>query len=395
MQPEPKRYNPDTMPVVNPIREKARVLSMYQRKGKWYSDFWWHGKRYVKSWGDISKTEATRKDRKHRTEVMEGNQALKAKRITFEKFSEKYIEYVQLNKRASTAKRYQSSLNNLKPHFKGKLIESIMPFAVQRFKKARRDEGKERATVNRDVATLRNMLNKAVEWGYLSSNPMATVKQFQEDNEVMWVLSAEEEKALLEEAGKLTAKSKYMVPMIKVALHTGMRQAEIFNIKKRDAHLEERYIFIPETKTHLSRKVPINDTLLQVLSEALEDKNNKAEYVFPNCDGKAHRDIKNGFWKIIEETGLYRIETQEKGKPKKVRFRFHDLRHTFGSRLGMKGVDLKTIMDIMGHKTYKVAMRYQHPTPEHKLDAVRILDEVPSIFTTGDKSKVTPLHVSA
>jgi len=79
---------------------------------------------------------------------------------------------------------------------------------------------------------------------------------------------------------------------------------------------------------------------------------------------------------------------------RKVRFRFHDLRHTFGTRLGMKGVDLKTVMDIMGHKTYKVAMRYQHPAPEHKLDAVKFLDEVPSIFTTGAKAGVVRLPVS-
>ncbi len=61
---------------------------------------------------------------------------------------------------------------------------------------------------------------------------------------------------------------------------------------------------------------------------------------------------------------------------KDVRFRFHDLRHTFGSRLGMAGFDLKTIMEIMGHKTTKVAMRYQHPSPDHKLKAVQSLDRI-------------------
>ena len=61
---------------------------------------------------------------------------------------------------------------------------------------------------------------------------------------------------------------------------------------------------------------------------------------------------------------------------KKVSFRFHDLRHTFGSRLGMNGVDLKSIMEIMGHKTAKMAMRYQHPSPSHKLEAVNRLDKI-------------------
>jgi hypothetical protein len=52
----------------------------------------------------------------------------------------------------------------------------------------------------------------------------------------------------------------------------------------------------------------------------------------------------------------------------------------------MAGVDLKTIMEIMGHKTHRIAMRYQHPVPDHKLNAVKILDQVPSKVTTPEIS---------
>ena len=93
--------------------------------------------------------------------------------------------------------------------------------------------------------------------------------------------------------------------------------------------------------------------------------------MFTNAAGTRLTVLTNAFWKVIEEAGLIR---REEGK--KVRFRFHDLRHTFGSRLGMSGTDLKTIMEIMGHKTAKVAMRYQHPSPSHKLEAVKGLDKI-------------------
>ena len=83
----------------------------------------------------------------------------------------------------------------------------------------------------------------------------------------------------------------------------------------------------------------------------------------------------------MKEAGLVRVDA-ETGKT--IRFRFHDCRHTFGSRLGMAGTDLKTIMEIMGHLTTRVSMRYQHPTPDHKLKAVKFLDEVPSKVTTGE-----------
>ena len=73
-------------------------------------------------------------------------------------------------------------------------------------------------------------------------------------------------------------------------------------------------------------------------------------------------------------------------------FRFHDLRHTFGSRLGMAGTDLKTIMEIMGHKTHVMAMWYQHPSPDHKLKAVRNLDvDRQRCFDTSQKPDLLDL----
>jgi integrase len=84
--------------------------------------------------------------------------------------------------------------------------------------------------------------------------------------------------------------------------------------------------------------------------------------------------VKTGWWTALEKAG---IED----------FTFHGMRHTFGSRLGMAGVDLRTIQELMGHKDIKMTMRYSHPTPEHKKKAVQILDRVTSNFTTEPKSE--------
>lgn len=368
---------------------------MYKRGDSWVSDFWHHGKRYKKSWKNVSKTIAKEKERKFKTEIAEGKHNLKARRILFETFAENYMEHAKLHKKPSSAKRNQTSIHMLMPHFKGKLLESIDPFMVEQYKKARREEGKTPATVNRDTATLRNMLNKAVEWGYLQINPMNGVKQFNEDNEQMWVLTPKEEDRLLDGAEQAGGKSPHLKAIMNTALHTGMRLSEVLEMEKRHVHLRDRYIFVPESiaKNHKSRKVPINDTLAQILRDAF--KGNHSEYVFPNRQGEAHKDIKNGVWTAVERAGLVRTEKRN-GKLKKVRFRFHDLRHTFGSRLGMKGVDTKTIMEIMGHRTEKMAMRYQHPTPKHKLEAVKLLDSSPTkIHTRGEmaeKEKVVSIR---
>ncbi len=106
------------------------------------------------------------------------------------------------------------------------------------------------------------------------------------------------------------------------------------------------------------------------MTGALESakKVSKGEYVF-SANGKPYGDVKNGWCTALEKAKI-------KG------FRFHDLRHTFGSRLGMKGVDIRSIQGLMGHKDIKMTMRYSHPTSEHEKRAVKMLDEVISIFTT-------------
>lgn len=110
-----------------------------------------------------------------------------------------------------------------------------------------------------------------------------------------------------------------------------------------------------------------------------------SEYLFSNSKGNQLTFLTNAYWHAVKVAGLIKKQAV-RGKMKNVRF--HDLRHTAGSRLGMNGVDLKSIMEIMGHKTYKMSMRYQHPAPVHKLNATKTLDEVPSIYPHGGRKEV-------
>ena len=349
---------------------------MYLRNGNWVTEFYHDGIRYKKSLGmGISKTVAKERDADYRKEVREGKHNVKAKRIRFETFSIKYLDHARVNKKPKSAKRNEVSIGQLMPHFKGKLIGSIHPFQVEQYKKVRRDGGASPATVNRDVACLKNMMNMAVQWGYLQVNPVAKVKQLHEDNERMWVLTPQEEQRLLEECQKRPQKRIYLRDLAQFAIYTGMRQEEIFSLTWGHVHLKEKYIFVSDmiTKNHQSRNVPMNATVENILRR--RNVTELGDHVFGNAAGTKLTVLTNAFWKAVDEAHLYRRETVD-GKMVKTRFRFHDCRHTFGARLGMNGTDLKSIMEIMGHKTAKVAMRYQHPSPSHKLEAVNRLDKI-------------------
>jgi len=73
----------------------------------------------------------------------------------------------------------------------------------------------------------------------------------------------------------------------------------------------------------------------------------------------------------------------------KSRFRLYDLRHTFGSRSAMAGVDLATLKELMGHSNISITMRYVHPTPEHKQEALRKLErfQVEHVFAMHEKRR--------
>jgi len=162
------------------------------------------------------------------------------------------------------------------------------------------------------------------------------------------------------------------------ALHTGMRKGEILNLKWSNVDFKNGVITVEKTKNDEIRKIPMNQRLTETLQGA--KKVSKGDYVFSE-NGKPYLDVKTGWWTALENA---KIEG----------FRFHDLRHTFGSRLGMKGVDIRSIQELMGHKDIKMTLRYSHPTPEHKKRAVKMLDEVPSIFTTQANSDVDKKVVS-
>jgi integrase len=352
-------------------------MGVYQRGESWYIDFYEDGKRYTERVGPVSKSVAEEKLSIRKSEVIRGEWKPKKIRVPFDKFKEQYLEYSKGNKKPGSSLRDECSLKHLIPFFGNKALSEITPFLIEKYKLVRKEEGAEPGTINRELGCLRHMFSMAMKWRRAPTNPVREVKFLKEPKGKDRILTEEEEVRLLE-AVRTGHKAKHLEAIILTALHTGMRKGEILNLKWSNVDFKNGVITVEKTKNDEIRKIPMNKKLTETLEGA--KKVSKGDYVFSE-NGKPYLDVKTGWWTALENA---KIEG----------FRFHDLRHTFGSRLGMKGADIKTIQELMGHKDIKMTMRYSHPTPEHKKRAVKMLDEVTSIFTTQANPDVDKKVVS-
>jgi len=169
-------------------------------------------------------------------------------------------------------------------------------------------------------------------------------------------------------------------PLVMTALHTGFRKSELLSLTWGEIDFRHRVITVQAAyaKNGESRSVPMNDVLTTTLKAVRMNAPDNA--VFCNCKGAPYRSFRSAFERAVCKAGLED-------------FTFHDLRHTFASRLVMAGVDLPTVKELMGHKDITMTLRYTHLSSDHKQRAVSALEQfgkkVPAIFTTVRVSDAT------
>lgn len=324
-------------------------MALYKRGNVWWYNFEYKGRRY---WGSAgpNKKEAEIVFGKRRVEVREGRffDVKKEANTKFDALAEEYLKYSRANKKSH--RRDKMSINKLRGSFGGKRLEEITPKLIEKYKLLRSEQVKP-ATVNRELACLKHMFTMALKWGEATSNPVKEVKLFREPKGSLRVLSREEEDKLL------VASAPHLSPVIIAALNTGMRKGELLSLAWDRVDLENRVIRIEDTKNGEYRNIPMN----QLLFETLKMLDKCSDFVFHRANGEQLVDIRTAFSVAIRRSGIEKC-------------RFHDLRHTFATRLVMAGADLSTVQELLGHKTIAMTMRYSHPTPRHRQWAVELLD---------------------
>jgi len=326
------------------------------------SGIWWV--RYADNFGRIHREKVGPKGlaktvyQKRKTEIREDKffpEKLKRKReMLFEDMAKLFLEdHSRPNKRTYQDDIYR--VRRLIHAFRGKALSEISIQDIERFKGRLASEVSP-ATVNRHLTLLKTLFNKAVQWGKTEVNPAKGVKLFRENNQRVRFLSEDEEMKL-----EAVFPSKYW-HLVEFAIHTGMRKGEMFNLRWTDINFQTSVITIPRSKSGEMRHIPMNDRVVEIL-RGLPSRM-KSEWVFPSATWSTPMDGDN-FTKRVFIPAVKKARIED--------FRWHDLRHTFASRLVMKRNDLTTVRELMGHKDIKMTLRYSHLSPAHKMTAVQTL----------------------
>jgi integrase len=258
---------------------------------------------------------------------------------------------------------------------------------VEKWRSARLKAGKSKATTNRDLNTLKAALRLAVRWRLLAAYPLGDVKQARVDTAGRVRFLAPDEESRLrkaldarddarraerdranawrrergyEEWPAFGGYTDHLTPIVLLALNTGLRRGELFNLRWRDLDLGRALLTVEGegAKSNLTRHVPLNTEAIKVLRSWRGTPAPAADaFVFPGAEGERLEDIKGAWLPLVKAAKVQA-------------FTFHDCRHSFASKLVMAGVDLNTVRELLGHADLKMTLRYAHLAPEHKAAAV-------------------------
>lgn len=270
-------------------------------------------------------------------------------------FAEVAVRFLAHQKARLTPKAYERERGIVNEHlvkfFTGP-IAGIRRVDIQRYVTKRAVEVSAHS-VQKELNVLKHLLRLAIEWEVIPFSPALTIKSPRVPAGRVRYLQPTELRMILQTA------PEWLRPIAALAACTGMRRSEILGLRWLDVDLLNRRILLPQTKNGEGRIVYLNNSAVAALQSVLiAPEVNTTAPVF-RC--ASPEQVSVAFARLCRTLKI-------------ADFRFHDLRHTAASWLRMKGADIHTVAQLLGHKDLRMAARYQHLSPSFLSEAVARLD---------------------
>lgn len=345
-----------------PKGKKKDRDGVYQRKDR--PGTWWG------SWIDASGQRRQRKLQAHT--LQQARSLLNAEKARVEKIltlgyappsaesfaavSKRYLKHQKARLTPAAYGREEGIIEKHQQPFFGATtkLASIRRADIQRYVTERSGEVSA-ASVTKELNVLKHLLALAVEWELIPVNVAHGVKSPKAPAGRVRYLQPGELRAVLE------ACPEWLRPIAGIAVSTGMRRGEILGLRWLDVDAKSSRLMLPQTKNGEGRIVYLNELALQALSAVPAPREAKPTDRIFRGETITPENVSICFLRACRTAGVHD-------------FRFHDLRHTAASWMRMKGADIHTVAVLLGHKDLRMAARYQHLSPAHLSDAVKLLD---------------------
>lgn len=374
-------------------------MSLYKRGDVWWYKFWFNGQLIRESSKSDSKTIAKDAEHARRRELEQAyNHIPKRQRMPL--FS--HAAELWLASKAGLADRsrewYEQCVEHLKREYGKGLVCDVDANDVAEYRRKRLAAGVSNRTVNYETGSLRGILRQFGLWGPIADR----VKALPERHDVGRAIPPEEETKLLAAASQ--SRSPALLPLVVISLDTGMRLGETQALRRKDLSLtwkdgtiQHGEITVPKSKTAAGtgRVIPLSRRVCACLSLWLErfTEAGPESFLFPyhkiGLAGNSRLPVLYDI-DLNRPLGSWRKAWRIASKAAGVRFRPHDMRHTFISRLAENpNVSEQTIKALAGHVSRQMLERYSHIRSQAKQAAIQALEQplIEPIFqVTGHKS---------
>ena len=333
-------------------------MGLAKRGATWWMSFMYQGRQVRRSTETTDKRLAEAIFGKVKVQIIEGRffEKPEAQHRTLKELMDRYAN--EHAARRANHRRELTSIKNLKTFFGNPTLDQITPKLIVAYKNQRYTDGVKPATKNRELATLKKAFNLARrEWEWCTDNPVCRVSMERENNTRDRWLTVEEEQRLL------AAAVPWLRELVVFAIYTGMRMGEILALTWTGADLFRRTVTVFRSKNGERRTIPVNTTVLGLLKDKYAARPRTTDIVFHSQTDTP-----------LDGSNIRRALTTALDIAKIQDLHFHDLRHTFATRMVQAGIDLYKVQRLLGHKSPIMTQRYAHHYPESLRDGVDALE---------------------
>ena len=321
--------------------------SIYKQKGSknYWIKYYHNGKAVRESAHSDKKIVAKRLLARREADIAQGKAPnIQLDKVSFDQLAQDLINDYRINKRKSID-RATRSVNHLRRYFGNFKAPQITTPKINQYILQRIEEGAANATINRELAALKRMLNLGAQQTPPLVDRVPHIPSLKENNAREGFFEHREFLALRD------ALPDYLKGMVTFAYNSGWRFSEITGLKWHNVDLEAGIVRLEagETKNGEARTFYLGDELLDVFKHQWQLRKVRkiiTPYVFPNVNGDGRiKDIRGSWFKAFKTAGISRRV-------------FHDLRRTAVRNMVRAGVPERVAMMVTGHKTRSVFDRY-------------------------------------